>query len=429
MRIPPIEVLVSWPKPNYINPESRAPAGKVIGSILVVLVTIILAIRVYSRKKLTKGFGLDDTIICLAYVPAAAFAIIGIITQELFQLGRHTWDVEPKFFSPGVFVTLIMLFLFDLSTSLTKLSMLAMVRRLTAASNNKVENAAVLILAALITVNCFIFITVETFQCWPVSEGWTVVESSSSNHCINEKAHLMTANVINTITDFVVVLLPIRTVASLQLSSRQRVVVISLFGIGLIASSVGIARTYFTWLLFTAADYDTIWNAWYLWLSSLIELHLGIICASIPATKPFFASYMHSMIGSTQGQHNSLMISGTQAIRGDQHKRHASDASVSPLSPAMSRTERQIDLYKLLPRILELDTSSRGSVVSFAVSNRTDTPPQKESFTPQRHGMRSSNLSLDHTNRSRTLGNQIAVFILNDGNNRVALHSGRRKTL
>jgi hypothetical protein len=111
----------------------------------------------------------------------------------------------------------------------------------------------------------------------PISAGWKIAESSISNHCINENAHLMSANIINTITDFVVVLLPIRTATSIQLSSRQRVVVISLFGTGLIASSVGIARTYFTWLLITAADYDTTWNAWYVWLSSLVELHLGIV--------------------------------------------------------------------------------------------------------------------------------------------------------
>lgn len=64
---------------------------------------------------------------------------------------------------------LINLFLFDLATSLTKLSMLAMVRRLTTASSNKIEGVAVLFLAALIILNSFIFIIVEIFQCWYVN--------------------------------------------------------------------------------------------------------------------------------------------------------------------------------------------------------------------------------------------------------------------
>ena len=71
MKIPPIEVIASWPTPNYINPESRAPIGKVVGSILLVSVTIVILIRLYSRKQLTKGCGLDDLLICLAYVRQA----------------------------------------------------------------------------------------------------------------------------------------------------------------------------------------------------------------------------------------------------------------------------------------------------------------------------------------------------------------------
>ncbi|KAJ8117092.1 hypothetical protein ONZ43_g4292 [Nemania bipapillata] len=275
MRIPPIGVIASWPKPNYIDPESRAAAGQSIGSIFLVLVTIVLAIRVYSRKQLTNGFGLDDTFICLAYVPATAFTLTGIITQELFQWGRHIWDVEPKFFTSNLLLMLVHFFLFDLATSLTKLSILAMLRRLTAASSNKTEHAAVLILAALVTANCVVFLIVEVFQCWPISSAWIITGAPHS--CINEEAHLMSANIVNTITDFVVVLLPIRTVMTCQLSRRQRAIVISLFGIGLIASSVGIARTYFTWILLTSADYDITRHSWYVWLSSLTELHLGIV--------------------------------------------------------------------------------------------------------------------------------------------------------
>ncbi|KAI0443820.1 hypothetical protein F4803DRAFT_549745 [Xylaria telfairii] len=307
MRIPPLEVIASWPRPNYINPESKAHEGKIIGSTALGLVTLILAIRLYSRKRLTNGFGLDDMFICLAYIPAAAFTITGIITQDIFQWGRHVWDVEPKFFIPNLRVMLINLFLFDLATSLTKLSMLAMVRRLTTASSNKIEGVAVLLLAALIILNCFIFIIVEIFQCWPISLGWTI--GDTPDHCINEEAHLKSANIINTATDFIVVLLPMRTIMALELSSKHRVVVIALFGIGLFASAAGIARTYFTWVLFSAADYDQTWRGWYLWLVSLLELHLGIICASVPATRPFFTSYLVSKLGSTRTRHKSLALS------------------------------------------------------------------------------------------------------------------------
>ncbi|KAI1173295.1 hypothetical protein F4777DRAFT_456664 [Nemania sp. FL0916] len=238
---------------------------------------------------------------------------------------------------------LIHLFLFDLATSLTKLSVLAMVRRLTTTSSNKVENAIVLILAALITINCLIFILVEIFQCRPISSTWTL--SEQSDYCINDAAHLITANIINTVTDFIVAILPIRTTMTLQLSKRQRVIVASLFGIGLIASSVGIARTYFIWLLFTTSDYDTTWQGWNVWLASLVELHLGIICASIPATKPFFAGCIASMIRLTKTRRVSIAESEAQTTVLNEPKHRTSDTTASSLSSTIPCSERSTTLY------------------------------------------------------------------------------------
>ncbi|TRX88630.1 hypothetical protein FHL15_010489 [Xylaria flabelliformis] len=306
MKIPPVEVVSGWPKPNYIDPESRALAGEIVGSILLGLVTVILAIRLYSRKRLTNGFGLDDFFICFAYKAAS-------MGPPLMGRRAKVPESKPRY----------------LATSLTKLSTLAMVRRLTTASSNKIEGVVVLLLAVLITGNCFIFIIVEIFQCWPISSIWEV--SDSPAYCINEDAHLMSANIINTVTDFIVVLLPIRTTIALELSPRHRVVVISLFGIGLVASAVGIARTYFTWLLLTAADHDTTWRAWYVWLSSILELHLGIICASVPATRPFFASHWASMQGFTKTRQKSLVVSDSRSNQNDEHghKSGSSDTRVA----------------------------------------------------------------------------------------------------
>lgn len=55
--------------------------------------------------------------------------------------------------------------LFDVSTSLTKLSMLAMLYRLTKASGNKRMTTVVLSLAGVISLNAFLFIIVTVFQC------------------------------------------------------------------------------------------------------------------------------------------------------------------------------------------------------------------------------------------------------------------------
>lgn len=69
MRSPPPEVLASWPTPNYVNPERRGNASVVVQSILVVLVTAVLIIRLYARIVITRaGIGLDDTMMIISWV-------------------------------------------------------------------------------------------------------------------------------------------------------------------------------------------------------------------------------------------------------------------------------------------------------------------------------------------------------------------------
>ena len=66
--IPPIDVLLSWPKPNYINPETRGPETYIIGTVFLGIATIAVFTRLYARLFIRRWFGLDDAFICLAWV-------------------------------------------------------------------------------------------------------------------------------------------------------------------------------------------------------------------------------------------------------------------------------------------------------------------------------------------------------------------------
>ncbi|KAI1376749.1 hypothetical protein F4677DRAFT_72627 [Hypoxylon crocopeplum] len=272
MQLPPASVLASWPAPDYVNPETRGHTGMIVGLLLAGLVTIALAIRLYARIWLTRGFGLDDVFILLAYFPAIAFTVIGVYGEDELQWNRHSWDVEYKYWVPGLQLTFANQILFDFATTLTKLSILTLLYRFTTALRDQRMTIAVLVSIAFISLTCFVFVIVSVFQCTPLSEYWEL--STKPQNCFNQTAHLMAASIINTITDWLVVLLPIKTALSLNLPAKQSGRVIFLFGIGILASSAGIARTYYTWMLMT--DYDAVWNSWIAWFASAIELNLDM---------------------------------------------------------------------------------------------------------------------------------------------------------
>jgi hypothetical protein len=68
MLIPPASILATWPAPNYVDPETRGDTGRILGVVLASLVTIVLAVRFYTRRFISKSIGLDDVLIGVAYV-------------------------------------------------------------------------------------------------------------------------------------------------------------------------------------------------------------------------------------------------------------------------------------------------------------------------------------------------------------------------
>lgn len=68
MQLPDPSIILKWPAANLVNPETRGPAAIIVVSILLFVVTALLALRVYTRIWISKVFGLDDTLILLAYV-------------------------------------------------------------------------------------------------------------------------------------------------------------------------------------------------------------------------------------------------------------------------------------------------------------------------------------------------------------------------
>ncbi|KAM0616279.1 hypothetical protein ACHAQF_001107 [Verticillium nonalfalfae] len=254
MKTPPLDIIASWPVPNYVNPETRGPAAAIVAITLLIVVTFLVAIRVYTRKVITKGFGWDDILILFAYVATAAFTAIGLVASAHYGWGTHVWDVRPRLFPGSLKLALSSFVMFDLATSFTKLPLYHYWR------------------LSLEPVNC----------------------------TVDEATHLLAGGIINTSTNLLVVILPLAIVRRLRqegkLCPRQVTIVSILFAAGFVACAASAARVYFTHLMTSSRDRDLSWHAWLTWLMSSIELLVGIMAASVPATKPFFARYLPQLI-------------------------------------------------------------------------------------------------------------------------------------
>lgn len=68
MRDPPPEVVATWPKPNYVDPEYQGHQMAVIGITFLIISFIIVALRMYVRLFMRRSAGWDDWLIVITMV-------------------------------------------------------------------------------------------------------------------------------------------------------------------------------------------------------------------------------------------------------------------------------------------------------------------------------------------------------------------------
>ncbi|PKS10012.1 hypothetical protein jhhlp_004637 [Lomentospora prolificans] len=291
-RTPPPEVVAAWPAPNLVNPETRGPAKDIVTIMLWALVSGVLILRLYTRRYISQRIGWDDVLITVAYVTATTFLIVGIIIEHGYGWGKHIWDIPTEDVVSGLQLGLVSFTLFDFATTFIKLSVLALVYRLAAPVSDRIRRFVVFLIV-LNVVGMLLYLVLLFTQCRPLSDYWDFFKPADQRNCLDESRGILIAGIYNTIMDFIIVILPMVVVLrSGILRGRQMTVVMALFAIGWLACLAGIVRTYLMYLMTTSADFDFTWHSWVSWFASAIELFLGIICVSIPATKPFFVRYL-----------------------------------------------------------------------------------------------------------------------------------------
>lgn len=65
---PPLSVIASWPKPNYVNPESQGKGLIVVSLLFGIVATTLVSLRLVARIWIIRQPGLDDLLIVLGLV-------------------------------------------------------------------------------------------------------------------------------------------------------------------------------------------------------------------------------------------------------------------------------------------------------------------------------------------------------------------------
>ncbi|KFY54478.1 hypothetical protein V497_07680 [Pseudogymnoascus sp. VKM F-4516 (FW-969)] len=225
---------------------------------------ITLLLRLYTRIFLIQGFGLDDVFIILAMISSVAFFIVCVQIMK-FGFGRHLWEVTGLQMANYLDNLIAMVTTYIWAPALTKISFLILLHRLNPIPWFRISLYALgtMILIYTLTINLVI-----AYPCSPLKPD--------TGDCLNDCG--LWQAILNIITDFLSILLPIRMVLSLKLPTkefyrRRNVMVICVVRI--------------TYIMSLANNPDVTYSQGRAAVWSCVEINVGIVCASVIVLKPF----------------------------------------------------------------------------------------------------------------------------------------------
>ncbi|KAI4255881.1 MAG: hypothetical protein L6R42_006511 [Xanthoria sp. 1 TBL-2021] len=141
-------------------------------------------------------------------------------------------------------------------------------------------NRTMFIGARVIIVVTLLFYIISTpitiFACSPREKIWNPLKEG---HCLNLNLSLFINRLFNILSDIIILVLPAKTVWSLQIPRRKRIRIVALFATGLltcITNAIGILYI----VRMGEKDADVSYNAAWLGLWAYAEISLGIILIS-----------------------------------------------------------------------------------------------------------------------------------------------------
>jgi hypothetical protein len=347
--LPPLEVVATWPKPNYDDPVTRPKAVLATACVLGTIMVAIVGARLWARFFIQRNGGLDDWVILVAMVRIATPFILlppslyqnVLVTDmsmcnldsnnslhnsrvsryakpfshcrvkqkntsspsthfltnntatERYGFDRHMWDVLPTLYVPERQAVFGVYSLYVVATGLIKISILLFYRRLDARCIPSAFRIITWISIAVIALFISAFTIVLFTACDPFPAFWNQFDvalqlQGYKYHCwINEEADIMAASIISAIQDGVAAFLPTLLYWNLQIPQRQKIALGAVFALGYLVCIACAMRVYAIYRIFHNPKYDATWTTWPALLLALIEIQLGAIVASAPALKVF----------------------------------------------------------------------------------------------------------------------------------------------
>ncbi|KAK6338368.1 hypothetical protein TWF730_002432 [Orbilia blumenaviensis] len=278
------------------NGGNHGPTVSATTIVFLVLAFISVALRIIARGFIARRMRIDDYLVLVAFVLSFGMCL-SIIQGVNYGFGRHSSAIPYAMALEKQKYQYAFTLLFNPAIAMTKVSILAFYL-LVFKVQKHFRRFCWITMAVVISAGLALTLLLA-FRCSPIG----LVFDPESNRqpfegCIGTVRIYFASAPVNILEDLAIIVLPIPVLTSLRLPTRQKAILLVVFSLGLFDIVVGIIRIhYFQLTESQALDFD--YNAAYSFMWAAIEVNVGIVCASIPMTKPLISRFFPGWLGST----------------------------------------------------------------------------------------------------------------------------------
>ncbi|KAI1446590.1 hypothetical protein F5Y02DRAFT_425613 [Annulohypoxylon stygium] len=237
-------------EPNFINPHTLQPGRIAVSSTSLTICMVFVVARTYTRIHLNT-FNIDDYVYLLSLAIFIAYTGL-LIHVGKYGDGKHQWDVTIADVSKGLELQNILEILYCLVMFPIKYVVLRQIEIMF--FDHRRNTVTYKAIWALIWTNLiFTLSVVLSFicTCIPRKKIW---QPDIEGHCIDSKSLFLSAGAINMAFDYLILVIPLAVVSTLQLSTGKKIRAAAVFIVGIFSCASSTVRVYYTVRLFETED-------------------------------------------------------------------------------------------------------------------------------------------------------------------------------
>lgn len=290
--------------------ESRGPATFGVTLALIIVATVFVGARFFTRGYIVRSIKNDDWWILAAWICSVGFSI-AICVAVSDGLGKHNTDIpyaEKDNLRRAQYTFSI---LYNPCLMLTKTSIIVFYLSVMSEDVDPVFKWCNWITLALTNITGTALTFLNIFQCRPISAGYEY-PGPPNPKCTDIVTLYLSSAPVNIITDLALLLLPMPILTGLRLPKKQKIILIVTFSAGAFVAVVDVIRIAYlqeaaisrlsvktdggtaTGRIVESTDFTWYASLSFMW--SAIEVNIGLICACVPSLKPLFLKFAPSFI-------------------------------------------------------------------------------------------------------------------------------------